>query len=280
MSAQDRGWGKPCPDTKLETIYVGGIKLRVHQIVAPIMGGFVDEIVERGYQVQNIADDWGYACRKIAGSNSWSNHAWGLAIDLNATTNPMGRKLVTDMPQWVIESSAKWGLAWGGNYKTLKDAMHFEFMGTPQDVGIILWKREQDLARLTPTLLDYRGNLWEELVEDVKPTTVTDGCAVPNGPGTWRCNARGDVLSLQGAPILKGLPDLNVSPNAPIMAMAAYSNTGAWLAGADGGIFALGDAPPINGYLNIVGHIVGASVDDGALVLIASEGHAYAYPYK
>lgn len=281
MSAKDRGWGEgwpKCQRDKIKNLKVSGISLPVRAEIAPLVEGFVIELVQRGYPVAVVKDDWGFACRAIAGTNTPSNHSWGLAFDINATTNPMGKRLITDMPSWVPEVAARYGFGWGGNYKTRPDAMHFEFMGTPQDVEIILWKLSNGTTKISPTALDYRGNLWVELGEDMRPDTVTDGCAVPDGSGTWRCTARGSVLSLQDAPILQDLPALNVSPNAPIMAIVPYSRGGAWLIGADGGIFALGDAPAIGGYLNIIGHIVGASRDDdGSLTAIASEGHAYNY---
>lgn len=76
---------------------------------------------------------WGYACRKIAGSSSWSNHAWGLAVDLNAPKNPMTSRLVTDMPSWMPALWKSYGFRWGGDYSGKKDAMHYEFMGSVTD---------------------------------------------------------------------------------------------------------------------------------------------------
>ena len=37
---------------------------------------------------QGILDDYGYNYRKVRGSDSWSNHASGTAVDLNATKHP------------------------------------------------------------------------------------------------------------------------------------------------------------------------------------------------
>lgn len=145
-SASARGWGYPGPPgspqgeafrrANIVKITAGGVVLWVHKDVARLFRGFINEIVERGYSVKDRADDWGYAHRMIRGSTrTLSNHSWGLAVDLNATTNPMGSRLVTDMPAWVIECAEKWGLSWGGRYKTRPDAMHFEFLGRPEDVA-------------------------------------------------------------------------------------------------------------------------------------------------
>jgi hypothetical protein len=76
-------------------------------------------------------------CRKIGGSNAWSNHAYGLAIDENWSTNPMVRPLRTDKPEWEIRRWNRYGFAWGGHYSppTANDSMHMEAMGTPAQMG-------------------------------------------------------------------------------------------------------------------------------------------------
>lgn len=123
---EDRGWGPACPRDRIVTFRAGGISLTAHEDAAPLFAGFVTDIVGRGYDVDNVADDWGYNCRSIRGSQTMSYHAWGLAIDLNATRNPMGATLITDMPSWIDEVAAEYGLFWGGNFNRRKDAMHFE----------------------------------------------------------------------------------------------------------------------------------------------------------
>ena len=57
-----------------------------------------------------------------------SNHASGTAIDLNATKHPLGA-VGTFEPGKVPMLRAltkKYGLTWGGDYKGLKDEMHYE----------------------------------------------------------------------------------------------------------------------------------------------------------
>jgi hypothetical protein len=147
--AAARGWGNPGKPGSatgatfrrnyIVPIDAGGRRLYVHRQVAHLFKGFIDEIVARGYRIdQGDVDDWGYAHRLIRGSKTTlSNHSWGLAVDLNATTNPMlASRLVTDMPAWVVECAEKWGLHWGGNYKSRPDPMHFEFLGRPEDVAL------------------------------------------------------------------------------------------------------------------------------------------------
>lgn len=137
-TAEARGWGSGWPDCQRDRcvwITAGGIRLLVRVEVAPIFKGFCDELVQRGYPLGNVADDWGFACRAVRGTDDVpSNHSWGLAIDLNATTNPMGSTLRTDFPAWAVElGEKKYGLRWGGRYASRPDAMHWEWMGTPAE---------------------------------------------------------------------------------------------------------------------------------------------------
>lgn len=144
--ANERGWGWPgAPDSAADRKYrrdhltwveAGGIRLLVRKEVAPLFVGFIRELTAGGYRLNGSADDWGYANRDVRGAPGVkSNHAWGLAVDLNATTNPMtndGRNH-TDMPPGISRLAAKYGLRWGGDYSGRKDPMHFEFIGTPAD---------------------------------------------------------------------------------------------------------------------------------------------------
>lgn len=71
--------------------------------------------------------------RMIAGTNVPSNHAWPTAIDINSAKNPYRKdnKLVTDIPYRIVEIFKANGFRWGGEYNSVKDAMHFEYLGEP-----------------------------------------------------------------------------------------------------------------------------------------------------
>lgn len=96
----------------------------------------VQECKNRGYQFGSSSDPsygcWGYSCRAISGSNNPSNHSWGLAVDINAPSNPYTSPLVTDMPDWMPDLWNAYGFRWGGDYSGSKDAMHYEFMESVQ----------------------------------------------------------------------------------------------------------------------------------------------------
>lgn len=158
-TAEDRGWGavgKPgsavgrayeAKNIVPTAISDGGriVTLRVHRTIAPLVKAFLSEITTatrspdgKAYHIAGgVTDDWGYCHRYMRGSSSkLSNHSWGLAIDINATKNPMQTRkangsLVTDIPAWVVSAAAFYGFSWGGNYMHRPDPMHFEFLGTP-----------------------------------------------------------------------------------------------------------------------------------------------------
>ena len=102
----------------------GGIEYTVAAQYASNFKGFVDELEKSGYKIKSIG---GYANRNIAGTNTKSYHSLGAAIDINPSANPHLKdgRLQTDMPPNVGAMAAKYGLGWGGNWRSSKDAMHF-----------------------------------------------------------------------------------------------------------------------------------------------------------
>lgn len=104
--------------------------------------------------------------RMIAGTRIPSNHAWPTAIDINPRQNPMRRDnvLVTDIPPRIREIFKANGFRWGGDYRTVKDAMHFEYLGEPvkEYVGrrVLSWKSPMMVGndvREAQTLLAHYG---------------------------------------------------------------------------------------------------------------------------
>lgn len=100
-----------------------GLTADVNAKFASQFQSLVDDLEATGYQIKSIG---GYNYRNIAGTNKLSNHAFGNAIDINPQANPMGRNLVTDMPTGISAIAARNGFDWGGDWKSKKDAMHFE----------------------------------------------------------------------------------------------------------------------------------------------------------
>jgi hypothetical protein len=78
--------------------------------------------------LSRVVDRSGYAgCfapRRIPGSGSLSLHAWGLAIDINASANPRLGKSRQD--RRLVQAMEDAGFTWGGRWPTVPDPMHFE----------------------------------------------------------------------------------------------------------------------------------------------------------
>lgn len=78
-------------------------------------------------------DDYGWSYRKIRGSSTtYSNHASGTAIDLNATRHPLGTTAAHSFTKKQIAAiharlkRYSGVIRWGGDYTGRKDPMHFE----------------------------------------------------------------------------------------------------------------------------------------------------------
>ncbi len=94
-----------------------------------------------------LLDDWGHAFRPIRGFVELSNHAGGVAEDLNATDHPLGVEgtfTAADekrIQQMLVRYDGC--IRWGGNYNSRKDEMHFEIDKPMADVGRVA----KELAR-------------------------------------------------------------------------------------------------------------------------------------
>ncbi len=69
--------------------------------------------------------------RTVGGSNRFSEHAIGTAVDMNPQQNPYSRSNVlrTNMPSWWVDAWSDAGFCWGGDWVTVKDAMHYSWSG-------------------------------------------------------------------------------------------------------------------------------------------------------
>ena len=85
----------------------------------------------------------GYNCRPVSGSKTWSQHAYGMAVDVNPVQNPMVRGSYIDPAggrsflrrdvyrrgmmhaAGAVRAFTSQGFYWGGRWRSLKDDMHF-----------------------------------------------------------------------------------------------------------------------------------------------------------
>jgi hypothetical protein len=193
-----RGWGdagqpgSPQAATfrrqHIVTIDVGGIRINVNRRAARLFAGFIQAITSQGYDLTGHADDWGYASRYIRGFETeriLSNHAWGLAVDLNAVDHPLGQH-GTGLPPFVVAEAERWGLFWGGLYQGRPDEMHFEFLGTPADVARYPLQQEDDVKRHHQTvIIGPSGMARAPLQINVPHSAVISATVAANSDGSF-----------------------------------------------------------------------------------------------
>ncbi len=105
-------------------------KLRCAESVGPLLAAFAAEFHELIEPIdEGTFDDWGYAYRMVRGNpTKLSCHSSGTAIDLNATKHPLGKydTFAAEKVPMIRALAKKYGLKWGGDFKTRPDDMHFE----------------------------------------------------------------------------------------------------------------------------------------------------------
>ena len=105
---------------------LGAIPKRVYcnKLLQPLLHKAFQNIIERGLVDQVKTWDGCFQIRKQRGSIfSMSLHSWGLAIDLNAAWNGLGKK--PTMSPALVKCFTDAGFEWGGNWKR-PDGMHFQ----------------------------------------------------------------------------------------------------------------------------------------------------------
>ena len=119
-------------------------KLRCAESVGPLLAAFAAEFHELIEPIdEGTFDDWGYAYRMVRGNpTKLSCHSSGTAIDLNATKHPLGKigTFEAGKVPMIRALAKKYGLTWGGDYKSRADEMHFEVSLRPEKVSALISK--------------------------------------------------------------------------------------------------------------------------------------------
>jgi len=123
---------------------------------APVLAAFLKEFNVL-IQLINAAgtpfDDWGFNQMEIIpGTQDYSNHASGTAVDVNATKH-VWKALTsgyTPMQEAAIDGLCrKYGLRWGWRYAHgWKDPMHFEVIETPAQVKARIAKMKLPMPKV------------------------------------------------------------------------------------------------------------------------------------
>jgi LysM repeat protein len=158
----------------------GGVHANIQELVQLI----IDEIERRGYLL-HPGWNWGAECRAISGTNTPSNHSWGLAIDINAPNNPYTSSGQHDIPDWAFAIWRSYGFGVGADYSGKKDWMHTEFMGTPSDAAAMTALARRNLAGgiSPPTIPTTPSAPTEEDEDMLKVIRNKQGVDYVYGPG-------------------------------------------------------------------------------------------------
>ena len=131
-----RDWVAPDPGWRRRNIVTRRVPVlgpvTCHRRMIPVLRRALATLRRRGLARLVDPGDYAgcYAPRRIPASGSLSLHAFGLAVDLNASRNPQGSPPRQD-PR-LVRVMERAGLWWGGRWPTVPDGMHFEFHG-PDD---------------------------------------------------------------------------------------------------------------------------------------------------
>lgn len=97
--------------------------VRCHKVMMPQLKAALAEVVSRGLGKHVYQTAGCYYPRFIANTTRLSNHAFGMAIDINSLQNQRGTR--GQMHPQVVQIFKEWGFAWGGDWRWT-DPMHFE----------------------------------------------------------------------------------------------------------------------------------------------------------
>jgi len=107
-------------------------KVTLHEAACDALLAAFQEVEDAG--LLHLVKTWGgtFSPRRIRGKTTLSNHAYGLAFDMNMAWNGLGA-----VPALVSEEGSvramvplfnKHGFYWGGHYRSRLDGMHFEYV--------------------------------------------------------------------------------------------------------------------------------------------------------
>jgi len=175
---QGKSWTKGCPVSISELRYVKLTykdfkyadrqgELIVHKSVSSDVVEIFKALYQKSYPIRKMklvssykGSDWksieadntsAYNCRNVGGTNRWSKHSYGKAIDINPIENPYvfssgkishkasykyrsrakQKNLKPDNQAIILKNSdivkifKKYGWKWGGNFRGEKDYQHF-----------------------------------------------------------------------------------------------------------------------------------------------------------
>ena len=104
---------------------IGLIPRRIYcnkDLVGPLTNAFTN-LIQRGFVNELKTWDGCFNIRKKRGLSSMSLHSWGIAIDVNAAWNGLGKE--PTLSAGFVKCFTDAGFDWGGTWQR-KDGMHFQ----------------------------------------------------------------------------------------------------------------------------------------------------------
>ncbi|HXQ97493.1 MAG TPA: M15 family metallopeptidase [Candidatus Limnocylindrales bacterium] len=101
-------------------------QMTCHKKLIDVFADVFERILSAGLQakVQTLGGCFSFRAQRTG--SKLSTHAWGIAVDLNPTTNAQGS--AGDMDAGIVEIFRAAGFTWGGDWQgKRRDAMHFQF---------------------------------------------------------------------------------------------------------------------------------------------------------
>lgn len=134
-------WSPACRGTMVWVPLHGKGRVQVRATIIEAVHALNAQLVRWNYRTR-ASDTGAYVCRSTVGGSGYSLHAYGIALDINWSSNPYSRYLITDMPLGMVNAICgirtnngrqvwNWGGFWSGN----KDAMHYEIVCSPRDLA-------------------------------------------------------------------------------------------------------------------------------------------------
>jgi len=198
----------------------GGISVTVNKQAAPQFQGFLSDLEAAGAPIRGVG---GFNERKIAGTDRWSQHAYGNAIDIDQT----GRNVTADaFKQWGLANKdklatieQKWGMTGGQNFSN-PDWGHWEWSGGAAARPVDTLEMRAGLAG--------RAILKKEVEADLGATITGMALRV----------SRGEYPTIEEVMQIGGMAEAVGNPTqrrkvAEIAAMAEHGTTFAQMSGAD-----------------------------------------------
>lgn len=196
-SPATRGFGAPCDEADFTQVAIFGRSRAWNRgAVLPLRAAVALARAWSGYVPREVQT---YACRRIAGSSTWSHHAWALAVDFDPADNAYGRDpagtLVGSHPEF-IRAFERVGFVWGGRWST-PDPMHFEWDGPRMrhEANVPPGERGPRVRRLEALLADvglpvrrdgrYEGRDLISVAAFQKRNGIVSVEGVVVGPVTW-----------------------------------------------------------------------------------------------